>query len=192
MARKRWVTVVAMSLVALLSLTAGGLYARWRPHSTLFGNSENMYYGVPRQETVRLQYINALLNAKPRNRYLWEAVPYFFPSAENNTNRLYAGKAWLQLARQLRQVGGEKEIAEAEEILRKNIIDDNEMDNLLKALAWAEIAVIADDRNDKHKVDDALSRAAEARARLQSQDDQIFLDSLPKELSDQFDEAENR
>ncbi len=91
--KKRWVSVVAMSLLGLLSLSLGGLYAQWKPRSTLFGNSQNMYYGVPRQESVRLQYLNALLNAKPRNRYLWEAVPYFFPSKENNTNRLYAGKA---------------------------------------------------------------------------------------------------
>ena len=175
--QKRWVAVLAMSLVGLLSLVAGGVVAQWRPRSSLFGNSENMYYGIPRQENVRLQYLNALLNAKPRNRYLWEAVPYFFPLEANNTNRLYAGKAWLQLARQLRRQG-DREISEAEDILRKKIIDNNEMDNLLKALAWVEIADILSERGEENSVDDALSRAAELH--LGAQDEEIFRLSLPE------------
>lgn len=188
--KKRWVSVVAMSLIGLLSLSLGGLYAQWRPRSTLFGNSQNMYYGVPKQESVRLQYLNALLNAKPRNRYLWEAVPYFFPSKENNTNRLYAGKAWLQLARQLRQQG-DKEISEAEELLRTKIIEDNEMEDLLKALAWVEIADIVSERGEENKVDDAISRATKLRPSGNSLDDEIFLQSLPKRFKLQFDEPEN-
>lgn len=184
---QRWVAITAMSMLALLALSLGGLVAQWRPRSTLFGNSENMYYGVPKQESVRLQYINALLNAKPRNRYLWEAVPYFFPFQENNTNRLYAGKAWLQLARQLRQQG-DKEIGEAEEILRKKIIDNNEMDDLLKALAWVEVAYIAAERDEENKVGDALSRAAKLRPDQNSEDDEIFRLCIPQKFRDQFDD----
>ncbi len=180
--QKRWVAVAGMCIVGLLALSGGALVAQWRPRSTLFGNSQNMYYGVPRQENVRAQYLNALLNAKPRNRYLWEAVPYFFPMQANNTNRLYAGKAWLQLARQLSKQG-EKEISEAEELLRKKIIDSSEMDNLLKALAWVELADMAEEQN---KIDEALSRAAELRPRENSEDDEIFLMSIPERFQNQF------
>ncbi len=187
---KRWVAIVALSLIGLMSFSVGGLVAQWRPRSTLFGNSENMYYGVPKQGSVQLQYLNALMNAKPRNRYLWEAVPYFYPVEENNTNRLYGGKAWLQLARQLRQQG-DKEIGEAEELLRKRIIDNSEMDDLLKALAWVELAVIFYERGDENKVDEALSRAASLRRSRNSQDDEIFLMSIPEKFREQFDETEN-
>lgn len=186
--KKRWVGVLGMSLIGILSLGVGAIFAQWRPHSTLFGNSENMYYGVPKQSTVRQQYLNALLNAKPRNRYLWEAVPYFFPTQENNTNRLYAGKAWLQLARQLRL---QLEFDEAEEILRKKIIENNEMDPLLKALAWVELADIVEESGEKNKVDDALSRAAELRPSRNSADDEIFRKCIPQKFRDQFDEPES-
>lgn len=185
---KRWVAVLGLSLMGLLSLCLGGMVAQWRPHSTLFGNSENMYYGVPKQSTVRQQYLNALLNAKPRNRYLWEAVPYFFPAQENNTNRLYAGKAWLQLARQLRL---QLEFGEAEDLLRKKIIENNEMDPLLKALAWVELADIVEESGEKAKVDDALSRAAELRPSPKSQDDEIFRKCIPQKFSDQFEDPES-
>ncbi len=116
--------------------------------------------------------------------------PLFLSVEENNTNRLYGGKAWLQLARQLRQQG-DKEIGEAEELLRKRIIDNSEMDDLLKALAWVELAVIFYERGDENKVDEALSRAASLRRSRNSQDDEIFLMSIPEKFREQFDETEN-
>ena len=54
-----------------------------------------------------------MLNNSPKNFYLWDAVANFFPPDESNKNRLYAGKAWLQAARQLSRQDDEKERSEA-------------------------------------------------------------------------------
>ncbi len=47
--------------------------------------------------------------------------------------------------------------------MRTKIIDDNEMEDLLKALAWVEIADIVSERGEENKVDDAISRATKLR-----------------------------
>ena len=188
---RRWIRVASMILLAALALAGGSVVAQMRPRPTMFGNSQNMHFGVPKQENVEAQYLNALFNAKPRNRYLWEAVPYFFPPQANKTNRLYAGKAWLQLARQLRQQS-DKEKSEAEDILRRDIVENEDMDDLVKSLAWLELAVIARERGDESKVDEALNKAEGLRPPQGTPDDVIFLSSVPERFREQFSSPTGR
>jgi eukaryotic-like serine/threonine-protein kinase len=183
--RRRWLAVSAMAVMGLLFGLMGALYAQNRPRQTLFGNSENMYFGVAKQATVEKQYMLALLNQNPRNRYLWDAIPHYFPPEDSNNNRLYAGKAWLQAARQLMLQDDENDRNTATTFLRK-IIVDNEMDDVVKALAWLELAVIAQDRYDEDEVDEAVSQAARIRNRLSAADDGILLQNVPKPLSEMF------
>ncbi len=76
---RKWLRVASMLLMVVAAAGGGVAIAALRPRPTMFGNSQNMHFGVPKLENVEAQYLNALFNAKPRNRYLWEAVPYFFP-----------------------------------------------------------------------------------------------------------------
>lgn len=182
---RRWLVGFSLAAIGLAMLAMGGLYAQSRPRPSLFGNSANMHYGVPRQESVEQQYLYALLNHTPRNRYLWEAVPHFFPPDASNKNRLYAGKAWLQLARQLMKQGDEEK-NDAEKLLRQ-IIAFPEMDDLVKALAWVELAVIAQDRGDDQQVSADISQAASLlETRLSGIDAQIFIENVPEPFKDQF------
>jgi predicted negative regulator of RcsB-dependent stress response len=99
---------------------------------------------------------------------------------------LYAGKAWLQIARQLQKMDEPEEQAEAERVL-KRIIDTNEMDDLVKALAWLELAAIAKDRGEQDQVRTAVDQAAAIRNnRLSDADDEIFLRSVPESLRQLF------
>ena len=183
---RRWSVALLLGTLGLMMAVMGGLYAQSRERPSLFGDSKNMYFGVAKQETVEDQYLAALLNHTPRNRYLWDAVPYFFPPSESNKNRLYAGKAWLQAARQLMKQEDEREKSEAETLLRR-IIDFPEMDNLVKALAWLELAVIAKDRDDEDEVSADISEAAKLRENsLSGIDDDIFRQNVPKEFENQF------
>jgi len=180
-----WLSAAAVVACALVAATIGAIAARSRPQASLFGNSENMYFGVAKQETVEQQYLFALLSQTPQNRYLWEAVPHFFPP-ESPKNRLYTGKAWLQIARQLQKMDEPEEQAEAERVL-KRIIDTNEMDDLVKALAWLELAAIAKDRGEQDQVRTAVDQAAAIRNnRLSDADDEIFLRSVPESLRQLF------
>ncbi len=184
----RWMRVAAAFLVSLLFLGIGAVIAQTRPRPSLFGDSKNMYVTVPKQSDVQQQYLYALFNQTPRNKYLWEAVPYFFPPSENAKNRLYAGKAWLQLARLLGQQK-EKERNEAERLL-KQIIEMPDMEELLKALAWMEVAVLAADRDDEQHANEALQQAASIRSKpLSTEDDMIFLDNVPPRFRQMFSQG---
>ena len=176
---RRRLAIFSLAALALIAAIVGGLVAQTRPRQTLFGNSENMHFGVAKQESVEQQYLFALLNHTPRNRYLWDAVTYFYPPQASNKNRLYAGKAWLQAARQLMKAEDENEKVEAEKLLRQ-IIDFPEMDDLVKALAWLELAVIAQDRGDESQVEANINMAATLREKgVFGADDEIFLQNVP-------------
>ena len=183
--QRKWFAAVAVVILGMLSAAMGGLYAQSRPRPSLFGNSEKMYVNVPKQESVEKQYLYALLNNTPRNRHLWEAVPHFFRPEESNINRLYAGKAWLQEARQLlKQEEAEKR--EAERLLRQ-ITAYPEMDDLVKALAWLELAALAHSRNDDKAEAEHITKAALLREKGWSDaDDEIFLANIPEPFAEMF------
>lgn len=176
---RNWMAAVALGILCIAMAALGAVVAQSRERPSLFGNSQNMYFGVAKQDSVEHQYLFALFNQTPRNRYLWEAVPYFYPPGESNKNRLYAGKAWLQAARQLMKLDDDDERLQAEKLLRQ-IIDFPEMDNLVKALAWVELAVIAQDRGDEDQVSYDINQATTLReTSLSGIDDDIFLQSVP-------------
>jgi len=178
--RRRWLGLLTLVMVAAATGVIGALYAQSRPRPSLFGNSANMHFGVAKQTSVEQQYQFALFNQMPRNRYLWDAVPYFFPPGNSNKNRLYAGKAWLQAARQMMRQDDEKEKLDADRLLRQ-VIDFPEMDDLVKSLAWLELAVMARGRGDEDMVSFNINQAATLRdSRLSGADDAIFLQNVPE------------
>jgi hypothetical protein len=141
-------------------------------------------HAAGKQDSVEQQYLFALLNHTPRNKYLWEAVPHFFPPNESNKNRVYAGKAWLQSARQLMKQD-DKEKNEAEKLLRQIILIP-EMDALVKALARLELAVIARDHGDEALVNEHISQATLLHNKLSDLDDSIFLQNIPPTFAEMF------
>jgi serine/threonine-protein kinase len=182
---RRWLWAAAAVVLGLMAGAMGALYAQSYPRQTLFGNSENMYLGVPKQPTVEQQYSYALLSQNARNRFLWDAVPHFFPPEASAKNRLYAGKAWLQIARQLRQQDSEKDRNDAKELLQR-IIGFNEMEDLVKALAWLELAALWQDVGNEEQFTEAINQATAIDNRLYPADDEIFLQNVPESLQDMF------
>ncbi|MGN6543828.1 MAG: serine/threonine-protein kinase [Aureliella sp.] len=181
----RWLLAGAIVVLGLIAGAVGGLYAQAHPRPSLFGNSQNMFFGVARQPSVEDQYRLALLSQNYRNRYLWEAVPHFFPPEASASNRLYAGKAWLQIARQLRQQDDEKDRNAAIALLQQ-IINFNEMDGLVKALAWLELAALWQDAGDEAQFKLAIEQATSSRDRLGADDRETFLQNVPDSLKDMF------
>lgn len=177
---RRWWAIGFLAMVSLLAAFAGVMVAQARPRTSMFGDSKNMYFGIARQATVQQQYAFALLNQNPRNRYLWDAVPHFFPPETSNTNRLYAGKAWLQVARQLRKSDNDEDHEAGKQTLRK-IISDSEMPAVVKAIAWLELAVFANGK-DVVQLEEAISRAVRIRNELSAGDDAILMQNVPESL----------
>ncbi|MFO1064512.1 MAG: hypothetical protein U0892_11670 [Pirellulales bacterium] len=175
-------------MLLAIAFGIGGAVAASRPLPPLFGNSENMYFGVAKQPTVEKQYRSALLLSDGRNRTVWEAVPHFYPPDESLLNRDYAGKAWLQLARL--QAKNSEERGLARETLGR-IVNDNSMDDLVKALAWLEMAAIATQSDDDKQLQECLNKARSICSRLSSKEDQrIVDDNVPDEIQGLWNSAD--
>ena len=182
---RRWLWGAVVILLGLMAGVMGALYAQSRPQSSLFGNSQNMYRGVARQATVEQQYAYALLSQNPHNRFLWEAVPHFYPPEESGRNCLYAGKAWLQIARHLRQQDDEENRNQAVALLQQ-IVNFNGMENLVKALAAAELVALWQDAGNEGEFIAALNQANAFAGRLNPSDYKTFHDNVPESVKDMF------
>jgi eukaryotic-like serine/threonine-protein kinase len=183
-ARQGWLRRAVMAGVMLLTFALGATAALQRPRPSLFGNSQNMFFGVPKQETVEKQYLYALLSPESRNPYLWEAVPHFFPPEASVRNRNYAGKAWLQIARQ--QMQHSEDTGRARDTLMR-ICNYQGMDDLVKGIAWLELAALARSADDNRQLEECLNKASEIRERLKSADDRRLLDeNVPERLRESW------
>ncbi len=142
---------------------------------------------IIKRETAREQFADALLSADD-NQMRWEAVATYFPPDERESNRLYAGKAWLQLAR----VFMEKEDFDLARQTLNRIRDDALMPALLKILAELRRAEVESRarNNDAAALSLRFAREIEQREQFTSSDRELidqFVDRLPESLRNRWD-----
>lgn len=183
-------SVAYMATVPLLALSVmvGGWLAASLNRRDLLAISQSAPEGIVKRPTVQEQYADALLSTDNRRRR-WEAIPELFPPADSDTNRLYAGKAWLQLAAFHLD---KADFQLARETLAK-ITEDRLMPTLLRTLAELRRAEVEEaDRNER------LAESAIKAARVLASDEEAsssgqelieqFVDRLPDRLKTLWDE----
>jgi eukaryotic-like serine/threonine-protein kinase len=173
--RRRMFYLAATPVLATLSVLAGNIVAGFK-QTDLLDNKEPTFGSVPRREKVKDQYADALLHAdNSRNR--WQAIPVYFPPSDSELNRLYSGKAWLQLAGVHLKMGDFQRARETLELISR----DNRMPHLIHVLAALRRAEIdeADDRSRPGAAENALQNA-------QSMANEESTSKSDRELIDQF------
>ena len=164
--KKRITYLIATPVIGLATFWfgsfLGGLGA-----TDLLASKEPAFQGVKKLDKVKEQYAEALLSSD-NSRGRWEAVIEFHPPSESSTNRLYVGKAWLQLAAVFLQ---KRDFSSARSTI-ESILRDDQMPALLTALAAFQLAEIEDAADNPRAKDAAIDRARQlfATAELSEQD----------------------
>lgn len=152
-AKKRIGYLIATPVIGLavfwLGSFLGGLGA-----TDLLASKEPAFQGIKKLDKVKEQYAEALLSSD-NSRGRWEAVIEFHPPSESSTNRLYAGKAWLQLAAVFLQ---RREFSSARNTI-ESILRDDQMPASLIALAAFQLAEIEDAADNSRGKEAAIDRA---------------------------------
>ncbi len=170
--RRNLLSIVASIAFLLTAFGVGAVLAFSTPFK-LFESSEEFYADVAKKPSAEEQYRAALLNSDSSSQLTkWEAVGHFFPTIDPapRINRHYVGLAGLQLARAHVERG---ESEDARRILRETIVQDRYMGEIIKALAWLQIAAIEQSSGKTKERDDAIDRAlkiASEQAELSSGD----------------------
>ncbi len=152
-ARKRIVYLIATSVLALATFALGKFVGGFGAND-LLAIKEPTFQGVKKFDKVKEQFADALLSTD-NSRGRWEAVIEFHPPNESLSNRIYAGKAWLQLAAVYLQ---KRDFASARNTV-ESVLRDDQMPVLLVTLAAFQLAEIEDAAaNPRNKVE-AINRA---------------------------------
>lgn len=171
-ARKRWLTLFLIPFLCLAAWWIGWLIAGTTNRDLLL--SSGKYFGVVQRETPKEQYADALLSKDNLPRQL-EAVPEIFPPEKSELNRLYAGKAWLQLAGSHLE---RNDLGKARDTLEK-IDSDKQMPMLIRVLSALRRAEIEEADGNPHLADEQLALAKKLAA-----DESITKSS--RDIIDQF------
>ena len=154
-ARRRLLFLAATPVLACLSLFLGAFVAGIG-RTDLLASKEPAFGSVVRREKVQEQYADALLNSdNSRNR--WQAIEAFFPPEKSELNRLYVGKAWLQLAGVHLKMGDYQRARETLDLISK----DKLMPHLIRVLSALRRAEVdeSDERSRPGAADNALNTA---------------------------------
>jgi serine/threonine protein kinase len=158
--------LLSLAFIAWLGLLAFFSYQlfrrQWTAPEQLLVTTEQVFKGIARQADVKQQYEWALLDRTSGRIAKWEAVEQYFPKSDNPLNRMYVGLSHLQLARAY-QEAGEPELA-SRHLTR--ITRDSQMQPLVLAYAWLQLASIENARGDKAKVQSAIDQALRFREQL--------------------------
>jgi eukaryotic-like serine/threonine-protein kinase len=173
---KKMRRALASIIAPLIGISLGAVTAvTW--HRDLLATSEPTTQIVKR-DSVKEQFADALLSADD-NRLRWEAIPMYFPPMEKEINRLYAGKAWLQLAR----LHLEKDDFDQARKSLSHILEDPLMPPVLRILAGIRLSEVESKAGNRELAEAALKSAKELeqRERLTTSDQELidqFLDPL--------------
>ena len=157
--RRRWLPILATTVFFLACFGTGAMLAFSTP-LRLFESQEEFYWDVAKQADAEAQYRWALLTNDGSQLTKWEAVGHFFPKQEKPINRLYAGLASLQLAR---AHFDRKDPERALQVLQATL-DDGEMGQIVRALAYLLRAEIAEAEGQVKARDEAMQHALEIAA----------------------------
>ncbi len=154
-ARRRMMYLAASPVVALIFMLLGWFVAGIG-RVDLLTSQEPAFGSVPRRAKVQEQYADALLNSD-NSRSRWQAVKEFFPPQSSELNRLYVGKAWLQLAGVHLKMGDYQRARETLDLINK----DNLMPHLIRVLAMLRRAEVeeSDEKARLGSADSALQLA---------------------------------
>ncbi|OYP38523.1 protein kinase domain-containing protein [Rhodopirellula sp. MGV] len=103
---------------------------------------------VQKLATVEEQFLEAV--SKDKVAY-WQAIPRFFPPQDNSTNRAYAVKANLQLARWY----DEHDQWKAADKVLADLVSDPSTDRKYLLIAWARRVLVANEMRDQKRLDEA-------------------------------------
>lgn len=173
--RAKWGRRAAGLAVVLLALVAGAAIT-FRPFQLFEGSPTDIYKDIVRQTSAHKQYQFALLSNDLDRFAKWEAVEYYFPKSESRTARMYAGMASIQLARALQN---KLDYDGAREVLRKTTTDP-EMNDLYRALAFLQMAMVDEDDGDIDNMEKNLQEAIQIATKdgFSGGDRQQLLDQL--------------
>ncbi len=152
--RTRLLTAIGAAALLLVAFGMGAALTFSRP-LRLFESTSEAYKGIIRQESAEKQYQAALLSTEGSRIAKWEAVEAHFPKEETRLNRYYAGLAGLQLARAHLE---QDDQGHARGELQK-IINDGEMEDLVKAFAYLQQASIEDELDNEASMQKAIDSA---------------------------------
>ncbi len=162
-----------MAVVAFLITTFGlGAMLAFETPFRLFESQEDFFWDIAKQSSAEQQYRWALLNTDANQIAKWEAIGHFFPKQDKPLNRLYVGLANLQLAR---AHFDRKETELAHQKLRETI-DDKQVEQVIRALAYLQLAEIAEDGADFARRDQAVEQAI----LIATAPDMVASDDLPR------------
>lgn len=152
-ARRRVAYAVLAPVLALSTFWVGS-FVGGLGQTNLLENKETAFHGVKKIDKVKEQYADALLSSD-NSRGRWEAVVEFHPPGESLTNRIYAGKAWLQLAALYLQ---KRDFLNARSVLNQ-ILEDEQMPPLLVTLAAFQLAEVEEAADSVRGKELAIDRA---------------------------------
>lgn len=158
--RRRKLAFGAGMVILLLGSFALGVAWAFQPPEQLFESETATYRGIPKRSDVEQQYRFALLDTKNSPFAKWEAVRVFFPKGEGTLNRYYNGLASIQLARAHAELGDDIEALAA----LRGTLEDEQMEDVIKALAWLQKADIEDAASRSDDRDDAIDKAVQLTA----------------------------
>ncbi len=162
-----------LATLAFLSTTFGlGAMLAFETPFQLFESQEEFYLDIAKQPNAEQQYRWALLNTDANQFAKWEAIGHFFPKLDKPLNRLYVGLASLQLAR----AHFERKDPELAQQLLQETIDDRQVEQIIRALAYLQLAEIAESSDDVSRRDQALEQAIQ----IASAPNMIASDDLPR------------
>lgn len=151
--QKRIRYAIAAPVLALITFWLGSLLGAFG-RTELLASNVPAFQGFKQLETVKEQFADALLN-NDNSSERWEAVIRFFPKNESLTNRIYTGKAWLQLAIVYLQ---KRDFARAR-TMAEFVLKDEQMPPLLQTLAELQLAEIEDVEDNPKAKEAAIDRA---------------------------------
>jgi len=149
-ARKQIGYMLAAPVLALATFALGSFLGGFGSNDLLAIKEPS----VKKLDKVKEQFVDALLSTDS-SRGRWEAVIEFHPPDYSLMNRIYAGKAWLQLAAVYLQ---KRDFASARNTV-ESILRDDQMPALLATLAAFQLAEIEDAAANPRNKDEAIERA---------------------------------
>ncbi len=154
--RRNILSIVATTVFLLSAFGVGAVLAFSTPFQ-LFESTKEYHLGVVKKSSVEEQYRWALLNSDSSQVSKWEAVGKFFPirGEDAESNRYYSGLASLQLAR---AHFDRKDEEVAKQKLRETI-DDADMADTIRALAYLQLAEFAATAGNETERDRAVGQA---------------------------------
>ncbi len=156
---RSWLPIFATTAFLIACFGTGAMLAFSTP-LRLFESQEEFYWDVAKQTDAEAQYRWALLTNDASQLTKWEAVGHFFPKQEKPINRLYVGLASLQLARAHFE---RKDPERALQVLQTTL-DDRDMEQIVRALAYLLRAEIAEADGQVKARDEAMQQALEIAA----------------------------